>query len=228
MENLKEVRNSNGFFSKRIAFAILLLFNITFIFAQSYGDYFRRYDVYGGLNYVKTRTYYYGEKYPKTPSSPAVFDTVKGGKSTTVCPLVGLGLNLPFFKFGNDNMSVGAHIGANVSFGAGTLFLNAPLGLQYRFGTDATNNGDKSFGFALGAGYNLFLMSGDVGEGYFKYPYLSPEINFETGTYGLMKIKAYFQFTEQYKLRQLDTQTLHTYMKVPVILAIGFCPNFDN
>jgi hypothetical protein len=221
------VRESNyPAFNKRFFTAIMVL-GFFFAFSQNYGEYFRRYDVYGGVLQAKSKTYIYGEKYAKTPSSPAVYDTIGGGNYSFIGPWAGLGLNLPFVTFSGDNMSVGAHIAANVAFGGGTGFLNIPLGLQYRFGTDAGLESDKRFGFSVGGGYNLFLISGDLGEGFFKYPYISPEINFDTqGKLGLLKLKSYIQFTEQYRERKLDTQTLHTYLQSPLIIALGICPNF--
>ncbi len=201
----------------------LLTFVCVNAFAQ-YGDNFRRYDIYGGLSIMQSRTYIYGLKYASSPSSPAVYDTTGGSRGSYVGPFAGFGLNLPIVKFTPD-MSLGAHLAANLAYVNG-LALNTPIGLQYRYGTDATLDCEKNVGFSVGGGYNIFFVSGDVGEGIFKYPYVSPEVSFNTGI-GLLKVKSYIQFTEQYYRQKLDTETHHTYLSAPLIFCVALCPNFE-
>jgi hypothetical protein len=210
---------------KKYILLFILVQGLSNAYAQ-YGDYFRRYDIYGGLQYMETTEYIYAEKYPRTPSSPAIYDTVTSTQNTPVGPFVGVGLNLPFAIFANDNMSIGAHIAANIAIVDG-ISLNVPIGIQYRFGTDASLNADTDFGFSIGAGYNIFGISGDSGEGIFKFPYLSPEINFATRNRGLIKIKAYLQFTEQQATVHRSTETGYTRMRNPIIITLAICPNFD-
>lgn len=209
-------------------FFLLLFLGLGFsLAAQGYGEYFRRYDIYGGAVYATSRTYIYGIKYQKTPSNPAVYDTIGGHRETALGPIVGMGWNLPFATFAHKNMSIGAHIAGNIGFMDG-LSANFPIGLQYKFGTDASLDCEKPFGFSVSGGYNILMVTGDVGEGIFKYPYVAPEINFTTGRFGLMKIKAYMQFTEQYFREKTGSETHHTYLKVPFIVMIGFCPHYDD
>ena len=212
---------------KKTGLFLLVLLYGNYVHSQSYGEYFRRYDIYGGAMMVKTRNYIYGVKYPKTPSSPAVYDTIGGHRTSALGPWVGFGLNLPFVTFAQKNMSVGMHAAANMALADG-ISINVPIGLQYRFGTDASQDSEKNFGFSVGGGYNIFFISGDLGEGIFKYPYVSPEINYNFQRFGLFKLKAYLQFTEQYFHEKVQTETHHTYMKVPVIFSLAVCPNFDN
>lgn len=207
----------------RQIFIVLLTIVCSSAFAQ-YGDYFRRYDIYGGVTYVSARNYIYG-KTSQYSSSTQAYDTLGGNKGTYIGPAVGFGLNLPFVKPTPD-MSVGMHVAANLALVDGLAF-NVPLGLQYRYGSDATLDCEKNFGFSIGGGYNFYFVSGDIGEGIFKYPYLSPEISYNTGI-GLLKIKSYIQFTEQYYHHNTGTQTLHTYMKAPLTLYLAICPNFND
>lgn len=192
---------------------------------SQYFDNFRRYDIYGGLTYMKSRTVIFGYKYGQTAATSSGQDTIGGRNGTYLGPIVGFGLNLPIAKFTPD-MSLGVHAAANLALVDG-LSLNIPLGLQYRFGTDATLDCEKNFGFSVGAGYNFFFVTGDLGDGIFKYPYVSPEISFNTGI-GLMKVKSYIQFTEQFYSSKTDTETHHAYLSAPLIICLAICPNFDD
>lgn len=208
---------------KQFLFILLTVFSFS-MFSQ-YRDYFNRFDVYGGLTYLSSRTSFYGIKYAKTSSSPAIYDTIGGRKGTYVGAFAGVGLNLPIARF-NKDMSIGIHIAGNFGYVDG-IALNFPIGLQYKFGTDATLDCEKNFGFSIGGGYNIFMTTGDLGEGIFKYPYLSPEISYNSSL-GLFKLKSYIQFTEQTYHFKLDTETHYTFMKAPLMICLAICPNFQD
>jgi hypothetical protein len=185
-------------------FIIIFAFLPLLSHGQSFRELLKQRDVGVGFTSYQFEGYAVEETIISS-NGPSMTDTFPLAASNSFGINLFTGWNFPVISIG-DNASIGINpnigLGVGLSNGIG-LFLEAPIYLTFKYGTDAvwssSNSYDKKFGFALGfgmqgvAGYTEAPISTTgIGVSYIR-PVIMSEISFASRSATVHKIR--FQMT---------------------------------